>query len=138
MIRTAFGLVLAAALAFPLASGCGAGSSAHRTIEIRYSHFAPDVIEVPMGEPVTITLRNEDPIDHEWIVGAENVHERHRTGTEPLHASIPTEVTIPALSTRETTITFDTPGEYAYICHLPRHEEYGMVGSLRVVADEGG
>ena len=40
--------------------------------------------------------RNDDPIDHEWIVGDAAVHERHRTGTEPVHASRPTEVTIPA------------------------------------------
>jgi uncharacterized cupredoxin-like copper-binding protein len=137
VIRAAGGLLIAAALVFPLASGCGEGAPAHRTIEIRYSRFDPDVIEVPAGEPVTITLRNEDPIDHEWIVGAPDVHERHRTGTEPFHAAIPTEVTIPALSVRETTITFDTPGEYAYICHLPRHEEYGMVGRVRVMVEGG-
>jgi plastocyanin len=42
-------------------------------------------------------------------------------------------VTVPALSTRTTTIQFDKPGDYAYICHLPNHEAYGMVGTLRVV-----
>jgi len=31
-----------------------------------------------------------------------------------------------------TTITFDDPGELAYICHLPQHESYGMVGVLTV------
>ena len=138
MIRASSGLLIAAALALLLASGCGDSLPAHQTITIHYSHFEPDVVEVPVGVPVTIKLRNEDPIDHEWIVGPPDLHERHRTGTEPVHAAIPTEVTIPALSTRETTITFEAPGEYAYICHLPRHEEYGMVGTLRVVEDEEG
>ena len=86
------------------------------------------------GEPVTITLRNDDPIEHEWIVGTADVHARHRTGTEPYHDSMPTEVTIPALSSRTTTVTFDKPGEYAYICHLPGHEAYGMVGTIHVLS----
>ena len=50
---------------------------------------------VPAGVPVTFVLRNDDPIDHEWIVGDAAVHERHRTGTEPVHASRPTEVSDP-------------------------------------------
>jgi len=125
-------LLLTAALAF-LASGCGSGPSTEATIAIHYSHFAPEAITVPAGVPVTITLRNDDPIDHEWIVGPPEVHQRHRTGTEPVHDKVPTEVTVPALSTGVTTLTFDRPGAYAYICHLPGHEAYGMVGTVRVV-----
>ena len=44
---------------------------------------------MPAGVPVTIVLRNDDPIDHEWIVGDAAVHERHRTGTEPVHGVAP-------------------------------------------------
>jgi len=101
-------------------------------IPIHYSHYGQSLVTVPAGVAVTIVLRNDDPIDHEWIVGDAAVHERHRTGTEPVHASRPTEVTIPAGTTRATTITFQTPGTYLYICHLPGHEAYGMVGTLVV------
>ena len=45
---------------------------------------------------------------------------------------MPNEVTVPALDTVSTTITFDDPGTLAYICHLPQHEAYGMVGILTV------
>lgn len=100
------------------------------TIRFRYSHFEPSVVNVRAGTQVTITLRNDDPIDHEWIVGPAEVHEVHRHGTEAVHAGRASEVTVPALSTRTTTITFDDPGEFAYICHLPGHEEYGMKGTL--------
>jgi uncharacterized cupredoxin-like copper-binding protein len=31
-----------------------------------------------------------------------------------------------------TTLTFAEPGDYLYICHLPGHEAYGMVGTLHV------
>ena len=57
-----------------------------------------------------------------------DVHERHRKGTEPFHNQIPTEISIEPFSTRVTTVVFDQPGDYKYICHLPGHEEYGMVG----------
>ena len=102
------------------------------TIAIHYSHYDRSLISVPAGVAVTIVLRNDDPIDHEFIVGDAAVHERHRTGTEPVHASRPTEVTIPAGTTRATTITFTTPGSFLFICHLPGHEAYGMVGTLVV------
>jgi len=119
------------------ASACGGGADASRevTIAIHYSHFVPESVEVPSGVPVSITLRNEDPIEHEWIVGPPDVHERHRTGTEPFHDQIPKEVTIPALASRTTTVTFERPGEYLYICHLPGHEAYGMVGRLHALED---
>lgn len=120
-----------------LALGCGAEAGAgDETIVIRYSQFTPAELTVPAGAPVTIVLQNEDPIEHEWIVGTEAVHERHRNGTEAVHDEIPSEVTIPALFTKRTTLTFDEPGEYAFICHLPGHEAYGMRGTIRVVAPD--
>ena len=128
-------LLLAAGLLTLLASACSgsADASAEATIAIHFSHFVPEEVTVPAGVPVTITLQNDDPIEHEWIVGAADVHDRHRTGTEPYHDQVPTEVTVPALESRTTTITFEQPGEYLYICHLPGHEAYGMVGRLHVV-----
>jgi hypothetical protein len=72
---------------------------------IHYSHYGLGTFTVPAGVPVRIVLKNEDPIDHEWIVGDAALHERHRTGTEPVHDSRPTEVTIPAYSERVTTVS---------------------------------
>jgi uncharacterized cupredoxin-like copper-binding protein len=125
-------LALAAGAA-TLASGFG-GPGPQTTVEIviRYSHFEPSAITVPAGVPVTITLRNDDPIDHEWIVGDDAVHAVHRTGTELLHPSRPTEVVIPAGETRTTTVTFAQPAVWKYICHLPAHEAYGMVGTVTI------
>ena len=99
---------------------------------IRYSRFEPAQISVPVGVPVTITLRNLDPIDHEWIVGDEAVHAVHRTATELLHPTRPTEVVIPAGESRSTVVTFEATGALAYICHLPAHEAYGMIGAVIV------
>jgi uncharacterized cupredoxin-like copper-binding protein len=123
-------LPIGALLAGLLSASCAPAPADKVTIRFHYSHFEPAVVSVPAGVPVSVTLRNDDPIDHEWIVGPPAIHEIHRHGTEAVHAGRPTEVSVSALSTRETTITFENPGTYAYICHLPGHEEYGMMGQL--------
>ena len=123
--------LLAAVLALVAIGGCASGPSME--IQIRYSRFVPAQVTVPAGVPVTFVLRNDDPIDHEWLVGDEEMHAVHRTGTEPIHGDIPTEVFVPALETRRTIVTFDEPGQLRFICHLPGHESYGMTGLLTVV-----
>jgi uncharacterized cupredoxin-like copper-binding protein len=133
--RTTWGVVvLALAVAGALLFAAVASASGPVTIEIHihYSHYSPSSVTVPIGRPVTFVLINDDPIDHEWIVGDAALHERHRTGTEARHDSRPTEVTIDALTTRSTTITFTEPGSLQYICHLPGHEQYGMIGTLTI------
>jgi uncharacterized cupredoxin-like copper-binding protein len=101
-------------------------------ITIHYSSYGPAHFSVTRGQPVTFVIDNTDPIDHEWIVGSDAVHAAHRTGTEPVHGSRPTELTIPALESRTTTVTFDEVGEVKFICHLPGHEAFGMVGIIDV------
>jgi uncharacterized cupredoxin-like copper-binding protein len=126
-------LIVAGSLAGVAFSG-SSGSDTQQTIAFRFSRFQPGDLTVPAGVPITFTLRNDDPITHEWIVGTDEVHERHRSGTEPYHDKIPSEVTVPALSSRETTLTFTEPGTYTFVCHLPGHEAYGMTGTLQVLA----
>jgi uncharacterized cupredoxin-like copper-binding protein len=77
--------------------------------------------------PITFVIRNDDPIDHEWLIGDAAFHARHRTGTEPVHGDRPDEVSLPANTTKTTTLTLPA-GIYTYVCHLPLHEQYGMVG----------
>ena len=127
-------IVLAvAALLFAavVAAGCATRPT---TVTITIHHSAFDLTEVTVqrGVPVTFVLVNADPIDHEWLIGDDEFHARHRTGSHAAHGDTPTEVTIPALETVRTTITFDVAGSLAYICHLPQHEAYGMVGTLAV------
>jgi plastocyanin len=127
-------VALLGAIAAAVGAGAGAAETDERTveIEIRYSQFGPAAIRVPVGVPIRFVLVNADPIDHEWIVGDAAVHERHRTGTEPTHGARPTEQAIAAGATVETIVTFETPGTFNYICHLPQHEAYGMVGTIVV------
>lgn len=118
-------------LAGSAVAGCAPGP---RTvvITIHYSGFDTTELTVPRGEPITFVLVNEDPIDHEWLIGDDAFHAAHRSGTHATHGDVPTEVTVPALETVRTTIVFEEAGRFAYICHLPGHEAYGMVGVLTV------
>jgi uncharacterized cupredoxin-like copper-binding protein len=126
------GAVMAAAVLGVGLAVLGIGGNATFEIDIRYSHYQPASLTVPVGVPVTFVLRNDDPIDHEWIVGTAAAHAFHRTSDELLHSGLPTEVSIPALSTVTTTITFRTADRLEDICHLPGHEAYGMTGWLTI------
>ena len=123
--------VVALLIAGMAAAGC-ATAPQEVTITIHHSAFDVTDVTVPRGVPVTFTLVNEDPIDHEWLIGDAEFHDAHRNGTHATHGAVPTEVTIPALETVTTTITFGEEGTLHYICHLPAHEAYGMVGILTV------
>ena len=74
-------LPAAALLLAAVAVGGCAPASATVTITIHYSAFEPSEVSVPAGVPVTFVLVNEDPIDHEWLIGDDAFHEAHRTGT---------------------------------------------------------
>jgi len=108
---------------------------AQRTVVItmHHTHFQPAEIHVEPGTTVRFVLRNTDPIDHELIVGDETVHQRHRVGHDRHHdGDVPGEISVPAGTEATTTYRFDQPGRLAYICHLPGHEAYGMVGVVDV------
>jgi uncharacterized cupredoxin-like copper-binding protein len=130
-VRAVTMLAMAVAL---VATGCRAqaGGPVTHQITIHYSQFEQSELTVPHGVPVTFVIVNQDPIEHEWLIGDDAFHERHRSGTEPHHGARPNEVSVPALATVETTLTFDQPGRILYICHLPGHEQHGMVGTLTV------
>ncbi len=125
--------LVALALATFAASACAPAQAATLPTEvgirIHYSRFMLDRTLVPANMPITFTIVNDDPIDHEWLIGDAAFHNRHRTGTEPVHGDRPDEVSTPPMSVRTTTLTF-APGTYTFICHFPAHEAYGMVGVL--------
>ena len=122
--RVAWPVAAALLLAVAAATGCVAAKEQTVTIAIHYSAFDPPALSVPAGVPITFVLVNEDPIDHEWLIGDEAFHARHRAGTEAVHGDRPNEISLPPFSVKTTTLTF--------ICHFPQHEAYGMVGVVMV------
>jgi uncharacterized cupredoxin-like copper-binding protein len=109
----------------------GSHGSAVRTVDItiHFSHFDAASIPATPGETIRFVIHNEDPIDHEFIVGDRFVQKVHENGTEASHGARPGEVSVPAGTTVETTYTFPTTPEHIeFACHLPGHYAYGMHG----------
>jgi uncharacterized cupredoxin-like copper-binding protein len=130
--QTTRSAAIALLVAAGLAAGCIGSGPERIEIRIHYSHFEPSAISVPYGVPITFVLINQDPIDHEWLLGDAAFQERHRLGTETHHSGRPNEISIAPLSTVETVLTFHKTQTLQYICHLPGHEAYGMVGTLTI------
>jgi uncharacterized cupredoxin-like copper-binding protein len=123
--------LVAAALA---ASATASITPADRTVvlDVRHSRFSPSELIVKRGQTVHFVVRNDDPIDHELIVGPRAVHDRHESGREAAHPPVPGEVSVPLLGTASTSYTFAERGTVAFGCHLPGHWAYGMRGRVIV------
>ena len=113
----------------------GASQGGPRTVEVvmHHSHFVPATLTARPGETVTFVIRNDDPIDHEFIVGDAAVQARHEVGRERHHhGDVPGEVSVPAGAERRTTFRFPGPGSMEFACHLPGHYAYGMHGLVLI------
>ena len=102
-------------------------------VHIRHSTFELDAPRVRVGTIVRFVVHNDDPIDHELVVGDAVVHLRHERGTDASHPPVPGEVSVAPGRTALTFYEFDQAGSVAYACHLPGHLSYGMVGAIEVV-----
>jgi uncharacterized cupredoxin-like copper-binding protein len=126
-------VLLAAAV---LALTAAASPTPARTVNvtIHFSGFDLPSLQVAPGETVRFVVTNEDPIDHEFLVGDAEMQRVHENGTEPSHGARPGEISVPAGQTVETTFTFPNrlaPG-WEFACHLPGHYDFGMHGSITI------
>lgn len=102
-------------------------------IGIQHSRFSVGDLRVHVGTILRFVVRNDDPIDHELVVGDDPVHARHAAGSEARHPPVPGEVSVPAGRTAMTFVELTEPGTFVYACHLPGHLAYGMTGEIEVV-----
>lgn len=102
-------------------------------VGIEHSRFDLGTLHVQEGTLVEFVVENDDPIDHELVVGDPEVHQRHEQGTERRHPPVPGEVSVAPGDRAMTFYEFDDPGPVAYMCHLPGHVAYGMAGTIEVV-----
>jgi uncharacterized cupredoxin-like copper-binding protein len=125
-----------ALLALALAPACIGGARAEAdavAVGIHHSRFTPVRFSFEAGETVRFVIRNDDPIDHEFILGDRTVQKRHEFGRDRHHhGEVPGEVSVPAGETRTTTYTFAEAGTLTIGCHLPGHFDYGMKATVRV------
>ena len=134
MTRLAAAACLGAGVLLVVAGWSAGPATAQVTVDLRHSRFAPGELVVPAGTTVRFTIRNLDPIDHEFLLGDQEVQDAHERGTEASHGDRPGEVSVAAGETATTAYSFDEAGVVYIGCHLPRHWDYGMQGRVVVVA----
>lgn len=130
---TAGGYAVAATRDAPPAAALGPGPVTV-VVDVEHSRFMPAELRVVEGTEVRFVLRNADPINHELIVGPEDVHARHRHGTEREHEPRDGELSVGPDEQGVTSFVFDEPGVVEMACHLPGHYAFGMHGDIEIVA----
>ena len=134
-------LVAGVALSLGLAGiaaawSAGPGSAGARAeIAVHYSSFRPAVVTATAGEPITVVLRNDDPIDHEWLVGDDAFHARHRTGYRGPSRGHPDRSLDPGRSDRDD--DRHVPAPRGVPVHLPPARPRGLRHGRRVARGRG-
>jgi uncharacterized cupredoxin-like copper-binding protein len=103
-------------------------------VRIDRSQFDIGSLAVVEGTVLELVVHNDDPIDHELVIGDAGVHRRHSDGTERRHPPVPGEVSVAPGARAMTFYEFTDVGSVVYACHLPGHVAYGMQGTIEVVA----
>jgi uncharacterized cupredoxin-like copper-binding protein len=102
-------------------------------VSIKWSSFHPSRFTFPEGTTVRFVIRNEDPIEHEFILGSKRVQDYIEHTAHPDHdGSVPGQITVPPGTERTTTYRFARAGEVLLGCHLPGHYAFGMRGAVTV------
>lgn len=91
--------------------------------------FAPARVTAGAGETITVELRNDGAIIHDWTVISEPV----TTESEYRDAMRVAGVTAEPGARARVTFDVPTPGEYQIICTIPGHFSSGMAGAFVVV-----
>lgn len=90
--------------------------------------FVPGILTIRAGDPVTIELRNDGTVVHDWAVLSS------RVATESDFREDMRIATVTAESGAVERVTFPPPppGQYQVICTIPGHFSSGMEGLLIV------
>jgi uncharacterized cupredoxin-like copper-binding protein len=102
-------------------------------VPIDHSRFRLGDLRVVEGTTLELVVHNEDPIDHELIIGTDEVHRAHERGDEQAHPPVPGEVSVAPGQVASTFYELTDEGPVEYACHLPGHLAYGMRGTIEVV-----
>ena len=102
-------------------------------------HFTPAEWTVPAGEEVTIELRNEGTVEHEWVILQQVVTitaetDLPETEEELLADFVYWEDEVEPGESKTVTFTAPEAGTYQVICAIEGHFTGGMVGTLTVEA----
>ena len=119
--------------------GIGAPSSkATRTIEVQMTdnmRFAPNRIDVKLGETVRFVVVNAGKVMHEFVLGTKRELDEHAALMKKfpnMEHDEPYMAHVEPGKKGEIVWTFNRVGEFDFACLLPGHYEAGMRGTVNV------
>jgi uncharacterized cupredoxin-like copper-binding protein len=109
------------------------------TLEAANLRYQPATLEVTAGQPVKLTFRNNDTVDHDFsileipmvaMVATPEPMAGHDMGSMTTDPQLHMAARMGTTNSLEFTPT--KPGTYEFFCTVPGHKEAGMVGTLIV------
>lgn len=86
-------------------------------IQMRDMRYTPGIIRINTGQLLMITLVNEDAMNHDFVINDES---------RPIHLFVSPGKRI------ATSLFFDQPGIFRFVCSQEGHQAAGMVGRIVV------
>jgi uncharacterized cupredoxin-like copper-binding protein len=129
-----------------LLTGCAGASGqpvTEITVEAADFTYDPVSITVPVGQAVTLTLKNTGAVEHDFVVDKINVTDveasdtgsaaHHQMGDAPEY-----DLHFFARAGETAVLQFTAlePGKYEIFCSVEGHKEAGMIGELIVATQE--
>lgn len=109
------------------------------TLEASAMKYAPASIEVVAGQPVKLTFRNNDSVEHDFSIMeipmmSMNSTQEPMAGHNMGQMATEPELHIAAMMGKTSALEFTPakPGIYEFYCTVAGHKEAGMVGTLVV------
>lgn len=91
--------------------------------------FAPDTVDVPVGQQVRFVLTNYGEIDHSFVIGTKDQAKERTIATKPAE---PNARLVPAASQADILWRFSKPGRFEFASVLPGQYAAGMKGTITV------
>jgi uncharacterized cupredoxin-like copper-binding protein len=141
--RMFFTLVLTVLLTGCAGAGVSQAGATELTVEATDFAYNPASITVPVGQPVTLTLKNTGKVEHDFVVDKINVTDVEASDSGPaMHhqmggtAEYDLHFFARAGDTETLQFTALESGTYEIYCTIEGHKEAGMIGKLIVVEQE--
>ena len=118
----------------------GEAKDARRTITIRMSddmRFAPNHIDVKLGETLRLRAENKGQVMHEIVIGTRAELEAHAEMMKKhpnMEHDEPYMAHVSPGQRGDIVWAFNREGDFEFACLLPGHFEAGMRGTIRVRA----
>jgi len=128
-------VVIVFGLSLALAACGGGGPTTNLSVDMVEFTFTPAYFTVPAGQEITLELRNNGAVVHDFIIMNLGAEVGQDFGGEDVPNVYWKAELQPGTSNIYTFTAPSQPGEYQVVCGTPGHYLAGMVAKLTVVAE---